>query len=249
MEMAFNDLKDQVVIITGSGRGIGKAIAEKFAACKAKIVISDIDEDVTKATAAELQAKGAEVMGIACDINDREMIEGLVSRVLEKWGKIDCLVNNAGLTRDALFIRMKQEDWDTAIAANLTGVFKFSQIVGKKMFKAKKGNIINLSSYARRGNPGQANYSAAKAGVVAFTKTLAQEMGSRNVRVNCVAPGFIRTRLTDAIPDVNKEKYLERIPMRRIGEPEEVANVVLFLASQLSSYMTGQVVDVNGGIG
>lgn len=248
MRMSFHDLKDQVVIITGSGRGIGKAIAENFAECGAKIVISDIDEDVTVKTAAELQSQGAEVLPLVCDITDRERINDLVNQVIAKWGKIDCLVNNAGLTKDALFIRMKQEDWDFAVNVNLTAVFKFSQAVAKKMYRAKRGNIINLSSFARMGSPGQANYSSAKAGVVALTKTMAKELAPRNIRVNCVAPGFITTRLTEAIPEDYKKEYLEKIPLKRAGAPEEIASVVVFLASRLSSYMTGQVLDVNGGV-
>jgi 3-oxoacyl-[acyl-carrier protein] reductase len=249
MAYAFEDIKDQVVIITGSGRGIGKATAQIFAEHGAKVVVSDIDDDVCKEAAAEIGKSGAETLAITCDITKADEVAAMFKQVMDKWGKIDCVVNNAGITKDTLFLRMKPEMWQFVIDVNLTGTFTCCKEAIKYMRKARKGTIINLSSIARMGNAGQTNYSAAKAGIVGFTKAMARELAPMGIRVNCIAPGFIVTRLTDAIPEDLAAKMVEMIPMRRKGEPADIAKPILFLASELSSYMTGEVMDVNGGLG
>lgn len=246
---SFSDIKDQVVIITGSGRGIGKATAKLFAAQGAKVALTDLDEDVLQESLGEIQKEGGEAHAIVADVSKKEDAERLVLEVYEKWGKIDCLVNNAGITRDTLFIRMKPDVWQKVIDVNLGGTFYCSQAAVKYMRKARKGSIINFTSLARHGNPGQANYSAAKAGIFGLTKTLAMELGPMGIRVNCISPGFIETRLTDAIPDKIVEQFKSRIPLQRVGKPEEVAMTVLFLASKMSSYVSGIALDVTGGIG
>lgn len=249
MSYAFEDIKDQVVIVTGSGRGIGRATAELFAGMGAKVVVSDIDQDVCDEAAKEIaKDTGAEVIGIVCNITDREQVDSMMQQVIDKWGKIDTLINNAGITKDGLFLRMKPDQWNFIIDVNLNGTYHCTHAAVNFMRKAKKGSIINLSSLARIGNPGQANYSAAKAGVVGFTKAVAKEIAPMGIRVNAVAPGFVVTRLTDAIPDKIADEMVKSIPMRRKGEPEDIAKVCLFLASSMSSYVTGQVLDVNGGL-
>ena len=248
MAYQFEDIKDTVVIVTGSGRGIGKGIAELFADYGANIVISDIDEDVCKATAEEIKKRGVDAIGVVCDVTKQDQVVNLADKAIEKWGKIDTLVNNAGITKDGLFLRMKKEQWQMVLDINLTGTFYCAHAVINHMRKARKGSIINISSIARIGNPGQTNYSASKAGVVGFTAALAKEVAPFGVRVNCVAPGFVETRLTDAIPDKIKEQIKKQIPLGRTGQPEDIAKPILFLASDLSSYMVGQTLDVNGGI-
>ena len=248
MNYSFEDIKDSVVIITGSGRGIGKAMAELFAANGAKVCITDIDEDVCKETAAEVAKLGGETMAHVCDITKTEQCDALAAVVKEKWGKIDTLVNNAGITKDGLFLRMKDEQWDFIINVNLNGTFKMTRAAVNVMRKAKKGSIINLTSLARIGQPGQTNYSAAKNGVVGFTNALAKEIAGYGIRVNAIAPGFIETRLTDAIPDKIQEDMVKQIPLKRTGQPIDIANVALFLASDLSAYVTAQTIDVNGGL-
>lgn len=250
MKYTFKDIEGQVVLVTGSGRGIGKATAELFAAHGAKICISDMDEAVAMEAADEIAKKtGAETMTAVANITDREQVDAMTKSIIEKWGQIDCLVNNAGITKDGLFLRMKPEQWNFIIDVNLTGTYQVTHSCIQYMRKTKKGTIINLSSLARVGNPGQVNYSAAKAGVVGFTSALAREIAGMGIRVNCVAPGFVETRLTDAIPDKLAEDMIARIPMKRTGKPEDIAGVIMFLASALSGYITGQVIDVNGGIG
>ncbi|MCR9141543.1 MAG: 3-oxoacyl-ACP reductase FabG [bacterium] len=248
MKYAFEDIKDTVVIVTGSGRGIGKATAQMFADHGAKVVVSDIDEGVCKEAAEEIGRSGAEVLPIVANITKREEVDAMMDKTVEKWGKIDTLVNNAGVTKDGLFLRMKPDQWNFAIDVNLNGTYHCTHAAVNVMRKAKKGSIINLSSLSRTGNPGQVNYSAAKAGVIGFTKALAKEIGSMGIRVNCIAPGFVETRLTDAIPDKLREEMIKSIPLRREGEPDDIAGPILFLASQLSSYVNGAIIDVNGGV-
>ena len=249
MKYGFEDIKDQVVIVTGSGRGIGRATAELFASHGARVVVSDIDQDVCNEAAAEISKSGAEVLPIVCNITDKTQVDDMMAKTAEKWGQIDCLVNNAGITKDGLFLRMKPEQWQFIIDVNLTGTYNCSHAAVNIMRKKKKGTIINLSSLARVGNPGQVNYSAAKAGVVGFTAALAREIGSMGIRVNAVAPGFVETRLTDAIPDKIQTEMVKGIALKRTGLPIDIANPILFLASEMSSYVTGIVIDVNGGIG
>ncbi|MCB1175395.1 MAG: 3-oxoacyl-ACP reductase FabG [Leptospiraceae bacterium] len=250
MKYNFEDIKDQVVLVTGSGRGIGRATAELFASMGARVVISDMDEEVCNQAATEISQKtGSETMHVVCNITNREQVDAMFQAIVDKWGQIDCVINNAGITKDGLFLRMKPEQWNFIIDVNLTGTYQVSHAAVQHMRKKKSGTIINMSSIARGGNPGQVNYSAAKAGIVGFTAALAKEIAPMGIRVNCIAPGFIDTRLTDAIPDKMAEQMVAAIPMKRKGQPEDIARVCLFLASELSGYVTGQVIDVNGGLG
>ncbi|MDH5720778.1 MAG: 3-oxoacyl-ACP reductase FabG [Spirochaetia bacterium] len=248
MKYSFEDIKDKVVIVTGSGQGIGRDIAEHFADYGAKIVITDIHEDTAQATAEEIAKKGVDTHSVVCDVSNFEQVKNMVDNTVEKWGKIDILVNNAGITMDNFFIRMKPEQWNKVIDINLNGVYNCTYAAVGVMRKVKSGNIVNISSISAQGNPGQANYSASKAGVIGFTKTLGRELASMGIRVNAVAPGFIKTAMTDKIPEEIRERMLKGIPLGRPGYPEDVANAVLFLASDLSSYVTAHVLDVNGGI-
>ena len=246
---AFEDIKDQVVIVTGSGRGIGRTTAEVFASQGAKVLISDMDEEVCKQAAAEVGKIGGEVMHFVCNITIREQVDAMMQAAIDKWGRIDTLVNNAGITKDGLFLRMKPEQWDFIINVNLNGTYNCSHSAVQHMRKTRSGSIINLSSLARVGNPGQVNYSAAKAGIVGFTAALGKELAPMGIRVNAVAPGFVETRLTDAIPDKIKDAMVQSIPLKRKGQPEDIAYPILFLASNMSAYMTGNTIDVNGGLG
>ncbi|MFH1542097.1 MAG: 3-oxoacyl-[acyl-carrier-protein] reductase [bacterium] len=237
-------LKDKVALITGGAQGIGKAIAEVLAKHGAKVVITDINLELAEQTAKELG-------GIAFKMNvaDYADAENIVKQAKEKMGSLDILVNNAGITKDGLFIRMKKEDWDAVININLTGVFNVSKAAASIMMKQRFGRIINIASIVgEMGNAGQANYSASKAGVIAFSKTLARELASRNVTVNAVAPGFIKTAMTDKIPEDVKTKMMAQIPLGKLGLPEDVANAVAFLAGPSADYITGQVINVNGGM-
>lgn len=249
MKYAFEDIKDAVVIVTGSGRGIGRATAELFANHGAKVVVSDIDQDVCDTAAKEIsQATGAEVIGVVCNITKLDQVEAMMQQVVDKWGKIDVLVNNAGITKDGLFLRMKPDQWNFIVDVNLNGTYNCSYAAVQHMRKTRKGVIINLSSIARFGNPGQANYAAAKAGIVGFTASLAKELGPMGIRVNAIAPGFVETRLTDAIPDKIKDEMVDRIPLKRKGQPLDIAGPILFLASNLSSYVSGITLQIDGGI-
>ncbi len=244
----MSNLINQVAIITGSARGIGKAIAQELAKEGAKIVINFANS----ATAAEelvqeLQARGSEAIAVAADVSKPDQVDFLIKSVLEKWGRVDILVNNAGITKDTLLLRMKLEDWQAVIDLNLTGVFLCTQKVAKIMLKQKSGRIINIASVAgQMGNPGQANYSAAKAGVIGFTKTVAKELASRQITVNAVAPGFISTDMTAGL---EAEAILSFIPLGRYGTTSEVAGMVRFLAADpAAAYITGQVFNVDGGM-
>lgn len=248
MKYGFDDIKDSVVIITGSGRGIGKGVAEMFANHGAKVVIVDIDENTAKATAAEIAQKGVETLAIACDVSKYEQAENLAGKTIEKFGKIDILVNSAGITSDGLFVRMKPDQWQKVIDINLTGSYNTCQAVVNHMRKARKGNMINISSIAAGGNPGQANYSASKAGIEGFTRTLGKELAPMGIRANAIAPGFIQTAMTDKIPEKLREQMIKAIPLGRPGQPEDIARAILFLASDLSGYITGQVISINGGL-
>ena len=248
MAYQFEDIKDSVVIVTGSGRGIGRGTAKLFAEHGAKVVVHDIDADVAKEAEEEIKAMGVETMSAVCDVRDREAVNKMITDTVEKFGKLDTLVNNAGITKDGLFLRMKEEDLNFILDVNINGTFFAAQAAANVMRKARKGSIINLSSLVRNGAPGQTNYSTAKAGVAGFTRALAKEIAAYGIRVNCVAPGFVVTRLTDAVPEKMREAYKKQIPLGRTGEAEDIAKPILFLASDLSSYMTGQVLDVNGGL-
>ena len=243
-------LKDQIVWITGGAMGIGKAIATLFASEGAQLVLSDVDDATVQATAAEIsKEKGVKTLGVKANVAQIADCEKAVEQSLDKFGRIDILINNAGITRDNLLMRMSDEEWDAVLAVNLKGVFNCTKAVVRPMMKARKGRIVNIASVVGlMGNAGQANYAASKGGVVALTKTCAREFASRNILVNAVAPGFIRTRMTDALTEEQKKKLLELIPLGRLGEPDDVAKVVLFLCSEESSYITGHVVSVNGGM-
>lgn len=244
------DLSGKIALITGSTRGIGRSCAEKFAQAGAKVVVTGRSEDRAKEVAGEInKSYGSEAYGYALDVGDKSSVEDLFKRVNEEVGGVDILVNNAGITKDTLFMRMKLEDWEKVINVNLTGTFLATSLAIKGMIKKRWGRIINMSSVvAFIGNVGQANYSASKSALIGFTKTLARELAPRNVTVNAIAPGFIETDMTDAIPEDIKENFLKQIPMGRYGSAEEVANVALFFASDLASYITGEVVHVNGGM-
>ena len=243
-------LKDQVAVITGGAQGIGKAIATLFASEGAKLVLSDIDEAAVQATAAQIgKEKNVETLGVKGNVSQIADCEKLVDASLDKFGRIDILINNAGITRDNLLMRMSDEEWDSVIAVNLKGVFNCTKAAIRPMMKARKGRIVNIASVVgQMGNAGQANYSASKGGVISLTKTCAREFASRSIQVNAIAPGFIRTRMTDALTEEQKKKLLELIPLGRLGEPEDIAKVALFLCSEESSYITGHVVSVNGGM-
>ncbi|MBF0387677.1 MAG: 3-oxoacyl-[acyl-carrier-protein] reductase [Candidatus Omnitrophica bacterium] len=242
-------LNNEIAFITGSARGIGREIAETFAREGALVIISDIKQEDCQATVAELVAKGLKADAFACNVTVSADVEKTVEQIIEKHGRIDILVNNAGITRDGLFLRMKEEDWDAVINVNLKGTFNACKSVSKVMIKARKGKIINIGSVIGvMGNAGQANYAASKAGVIALAKSLAKEFASRNITVNAVAPGYIKTAMTDKLSDEVKNKILEAVPLGRMGLPQDVANVCLFLASKEADYVTGQTVLVDGGM-
>ncbi|RLJ70386.1 3-oxoacyl-[acyl-carrier-protein] reductase [Hydrogenivirga caldilitoris] len=243
-------LSGKIALVTGSTRGIGKATAYKLAEAGATVIVTGRSEDRAKEVAKEIAGNTkANTYGVGLDIGSKESIEEALRKINEEVGSVDILVNNAGVNRDTLFIRMKYEDWDEIIRVNLTGTFLVTQLVVKGMLKKRWGRVINMSSVvAFIGNVGQANYSAAKAGLVGFTKTLAKELAPRNITVNAIAPGFIETDMTENLPEEIKQGFLSQIPMNRFGTAEDVANVVLFIASDLSSYMTGEVIHVNGGL-
>ena len=240
----FEELKGAVVLITGGTRGIGRAIAESFKKAGATVYITGTNRERTETVAQELG-----VNGVKMDVTDREEVKKVVSEIAGKEGKIDILINNAGITRDTLFLRMKDEDWDAVIETNLNGVYNVTRAVVPLMVKKRKGVIINISSVVGfTGNVGQVNYSATKSALIGFTKSLAKELGGRNIRVVAVAPGYITTDMTKAIPEKIKEELIKSIPLRREGEPREVADVCLFLASNMASYITGTTIHVNGGL-
>jgi len=241
--------KEQVALVTGSARGIGRAIAEALARKGVALAIADVNLDEAKATSADLAKNGVKTMALRIDVsNSREVITAF-QEILKEFGRLDILVNNAGITRDSLLLRMKEEDWDAVIDVNLKGVFLCAKEAVKVMAKQRYGRIVSIASVvAFMGNPGQANYSASKAGIVGLTKTLAKEYASRGITANAVAPGFITTAMTDALPDNVKEEMKKAIPMARFGTIEDVANAVVFLASPSSGYITGQVIHVNGGM-
>lgn len=243
-------LKGKVAIVTGAARGIGRMIALRFAQEGADVAFTDLSRDDNMNTLeAELSGLGVKGKGYVSDASDFEQAHQVVEQVIADFERVDILVNNAGITRDTLLMRMDEEMWDLVIKVNLKSVFNFTKAVQKYMLKARTGSIINMSSVVGvNGNAGQANYSASKAGILGFTKSVAKELGSRSVRCNAIAPGFIITDMTDKLPDNVKEEWIKAIPLKRGGLPEDVANVSVFLASDLSSYMTGQTLQVCGGM-
>jgi 3-oxoacyl-[acyl-carrier protein] reductase len=243
-------LEGKVALITGGSRGIGEAIALKFAAEGAHIAFTYVSSDErAKALEEKLSAMGVQAKGYKSDAGDYAAAETLVNEIMAQFGTIDICVNNAGISKDNLLMRMTPEQWDDVLQANLKSIYNLSKQVIKPMMKNRKGSIINMSSIVgMKGNAGQSSYAASKAGIIGFTKSIAQELGSRNVRVNAIAPGFIETDMTHYLKDGGAEKWFEKIPMARFGKPEEVADVALFLASDMSSYVSGQVISVCGAM-
>ncbi len=242
-------MKGQTALITGGGRGIGKAIAEALARNGVNIAVVDIDIAIAQETSSELERLGVKSIAMKADVSNAADVSSIFETTVREFGSIEILVNNAGITRDGLLLRMKEEDWDAVININLKSVFLCCKEAVKVMSKKRYGRIINIASVvAFMGNPGQANYSASKAGIVGLTKTIAKEYASRDITVNAVAPGFIKTAMTESLPENVKQEMLKAIPMGRFGSVEDVANAVLFLAAPGSGYITGHVVHVNGGM-
>ena len=247
----MQDSHSRTVVITGGSRGIGRCIALKFCEERANIVLVhyDPDESAAQQTLDLLNGKGVKAESHKVDVSSFSQVEKLFAQIMDSYGNVDVLVNNAGITRDTLLMRMEEKDWDAVISINLKGVFNCTHAVIRPMIKQRSGWIVNISSVVGQiGNIGQANYSASKAGIMGFTKTVAREVASRGIRVNAVAPGFIETDMTASLPEKVREKFLEQIPFGRMGKPEEVAEVVYWLCSEGSSYLTGQVIHVNGGL-
>lgn len=245
-------MERQVAWVTGASRGIGAAIADRLVSEGFYVVGTATSENGAEAITKRLQAIDSDQgsgEGLVLDVSDSAARESTCAEILEKHGKISVLINNAGITRDGLLMRMKEADWQSVIDTNLSAVFALSKLVSRPMMKARYGRIINISSVvASMGNPGQANYAAAKGGVEALTRALAKELGSRNITVNAIAPGFIQTDMTDELPDEQKQRMLEAIPAARLGQPAEVAAAVAFLASESAGYISGEVLHVNGGM-
>lgn len=243
-------LKGKNALVTGGYRGIGKAIALKLASMGANVIVNDIGEPETAIdTVNEIRGLGVESEAIQANVAVEEEVNGMIAKVIEKFGRIDILINNAGITRDGLLMKMKESDWQSVLDVNLKGVFLCTKAVVRPMMLQKSGSIVNITSVVGiTGNAGQSNYSASKAGVIGFTKSIAKEIGSKGVRVNAVAPGFINTKMTEALPEEVKKAYMANIPLKRYGEPDEIAEVVAFLCEDRSRYMTGQVLKVDGGM-
>ena len=242
-------LQGQVTLVTGATRGIGRAIAQRLAQDGATVIGTATTDEGAAAIAAMLAEAGNAGTGVALDVTDRNATDAVVKDVEARYGAITILVNNAGVTRDNLLLRMKDEEWDAILATNLTPVYRLSKAVMRGMMKARHGRIVNIGSVVgSSGNAGQANYAAAKAALIGFTKSLAQEVGSRNITVNCVSPGFIDTDMTKALPDAAREALLGKIPLGRLGSPEDIAHAVAFLAGPGGGYVTGTTLHVNGGM-
>lgn len=253
--MTMFDLRGMTALVTGASGGIGSAICRSLAAQGARLAISGSNADKLRAFREELDEhtpqhlQEVDHVAIPCNLADAEQVDNLVPAAVEALGKVDILINNAGITRDGLIMRMKDEDWDDVIRINLESTFRLMRAATKPMMRARFGRIINVTSVVgTTGNPGQANYCAAKGGVTAMSKSLAQELASRGITVNCIAPGFIRTAMTDVLPDDQKDALNARIPVGRMGEAEEIASAAVFLASKEAAYVTGQTIHVNGGM-
>ncbi len=242
-------LENKITLVTGASRGIGKAIATKLGKCGALVVGTATSDKGAQSITEYLQEAGIDGTGMVLDVRDTESVDKCIAQVTEEYGAIDILVNNAGITRDTLLMRMKLEQWEEVYQTNLRSVFLLSKACLRGMLKSRAGRIINISSVVGvTGNPGQANYASTKAGMFGFTKSLAREVANRGVTVNCVAPGFIRTDMTDELTDQQKDQLLQSIPAGKLGEATDIANAVKFLASEESAYITGQTLHVNGGL-
>jgi len=243
-------LSGKVALVTGSARGIGRSIAELFCAEGATVVVNDVGSDAgARETLAALEAAGSKGSVEMFDVSDAAQVDAGVKNILQAHGRIDVLVNNAGITRDNLLLRMTEEEFDAVLRVNLKGTFLLTKAVTRHMMKQRSGKVVNISSVVgMMGNAGQSNYAAAKAGIIGFTKAIARELSSRNITVNAIAPGFIQTAMTAALPEAVQKAFLAQIPLGRFAEPREVAELALFLASDASSYITGQEVGINGGM-
>ena len=252
----MKNLEGKVAIVTGAGRGIGQQIAKVLAERGAKVAVVDLKPEWCEETVGIVQAAGSEALALGCNVAVSAEVDACVKEVIAKFGKVDIMVNNAGITKDGLLMRMSDEDWDAVIDVNLKGTFLFTRAVSRPMMKNKAadgtqlgGSIINIASVVGiMGNAGQANYTASKGGVIALTKTTAKELGSRNIRCNAVAPGFIQSKMTDVLPDDVKKAYMDTIPLKRFGTADDIAKAVAWLAGDEASYVTGQVISVNGGM-
>jgi 3-oxoacyl-[acyl-carrier protein] reductase len=245
------ELKDKVSLITGASRGIGKTIALKLSSLGSKVAVNYLFRDVEAAQVAEIiNRHGGEAMLVKADVGESKEVRRMVREVVAKWGKIDILVNNAGITRDSLLPRMSDEAWDEVMNTNLRGAYLCTKFVLPSMLGQRWGRIINITSVAGlTGSPGQGNYAASKAGLIGLTKSIAWEVGPRNITVNAIAPGYISTEMTEALPQERKDYILSEIPLGRYGKPEDIAELVAFLASERAGYITGQVISVDGGVG
>jgi 3-oxoacyl-[acyl-carrier protein] reductase len=247
------ELEGKVSLVTGASRGIGKAIALKLASLGSKVAVNYVAIEAANKADAEsvvetITHTGGEAMAVEADVRDSEAAKAMAEQVIDKWGEIDILVNNAGINRDTLLLRMSDDAWDDVIGTNLRGAYLCTKFAVRYMMKQQWGRIISISSVVGRvGNAGQSNYAASKGGIIAFTKSVAREMGSRNITVNAVAPGFIVTEMTDKLPQERREGMLSMIPLQRFGQPEDVAELVAFLASERAGYITGQVITIDGG--
>jgi 3-oxoacyl-[acyl-carrier protein] reductase len=242
-------IENKVAVVTGAAQGIGKAIATLLASKGATVVVCDINLEMARETAREIESGGASCHAIRADVTQLGDADQIVKETVQQCGTLDILVNNAGITKDNVLLRMKEDQWDQVMAVNLKGTFTCTKAAIRIMMRQKRGTIINVASITGlMGNAGQANYSASKAGVIGFTKAVAREYADRGITVNAVAPGFIATAMTDAIPEKEREVLIDQIPLNRLGSPEDVANAVYFLASEEASYITGQVISINGGL-
>lgn len=249
-------LEGKVAIVTGAARGIGQQIAKELAAEGAKVAVVDLKEEWCAETAGLVAGAGSEALALGCNVADSAEVDACVKAVIAKFGRIDIMINNAGITKDGLLMRMSDEDWDAVMNVNLKGTFLFTRAVSRPMMKNKAedgsqlgGSIVNLASVVGiMGNAGQANYTASKGGVIALTKTTAKELGSRNIRCNAVAPGFIQSKMTDVLPDDVKKAYMDTIPLKRFGTASDIAKCISFLVSPDAGYITGQIISVNGGM-
>lgn len=239
----------KVAVVTGAARGIGQEISKRLAQEGTDVALCDLQAEWLAETAGIVEGLGRKALSLAVDVGDSEAVNACINEVIKVFGKVDIMVNNAGITKDTLLVRMSDDDWDAVLRVNLKGTFLFSRAVAKHMMKQRSGAIINIASISGViGTAGQANYAASKAGVIALTKSTANELASRGVRANAIAPGFISSKMTDALSEDVRKQYLSRIPLGRFGTVEDIANAVVFLASEQSSYMTGQTLHVNGGM-
>lgn len=245
----MNNFENKIAVVTGSARGIGFSIAEAFARKGALSVILDIKKEDVDTAVNKLKEQGLKACGYQLDVTNNDIVEQVYKTIIDEHGRIDVLINNAGITRDTLVLKMSEEDWDRVLDVNLKGTFISTQKASRYMLKQREGAIINVASVIGiTGNAGQANYAASKGGVIAFTKSTAKEFASRNIRVNAIAPGFIETEMTAILPEAVVAKYLESIPLKRMGKISDVANLCLFLASEEASYITGQTINIDGGL-